>query len=151
MTTFEPKDPNYQTRVKASFDRQTAMHTLGISISKLQPGEIELTMPYRKDLTQQHGFIHGGVVSAGLDTACGYAAFSLMTADDSILTVEFKINFLSPASGDSIAFRGSVVKPGRTLTICDARAYAVIDAKEKLIATMTGTLMTMEEREGLHH
>ncbi len=74
---FEPQDPDYQTRVKASFDRQTAMHTLGIRIAKLEPGQIELTMPYRKDLTQQHGFIHGGIISTGLDSACGYAAFSL--------------------------------------------------------------------------
>lgn len=148
---FEPKDPDYQDRIKASFDRQTAMHTLSISIAKLEPGKIELTMPYRKDLAQQHGFVHGGVVSAGLDTACGYAAFSLMSADVAVLTVEFKINFLAPASGESIDFRGVVVKPGRTLTICEARAYAIKGSEEKLIATMTGTLMTMAEREGLHH
>lgn len=151
MSVFEAQDPDYQARVRASFDRQTAMHTLGISISKLAPGEIELTMPYRKDLTQQHGFVHGGVVSTGLDSACGYAAFSLMSAEFAILTVEFKVNFLSPASGDSLAFRGSVIKPGRTLTICDARAYGITGSKEKLIATMTATNMTIAEREGVRH
>ena len=148
---FEPQDTGYHARVKASFDRQTAMHTLGISVSKLEPGQIELTMPYRKDLTQQHGFIHGGIISTGLDSACGYAGFSLMSADTAVLTIEFKINFLAPAKGDLIAFRGRVVKPGRTVTVCEAAAYAITDSKEKLIATMTGTLMTLEERDGLHH
>src|SRR6201992_1059522 len=119
------------------------MGTLGISIERLIPGEIELAMPYNEAYTQQHGFVHAGIITAALDSACGYAAFSLMPADAEVLTVEFKTNLLAPAKGDRFVFRAEVIKPGRTLTICDARALALEGSKEKLIATMTGTLMAL--------
>jgi uncharacterized protein (TIGR00369 family) len=123
------------------------MQTLGIEIARLEPGEIELRMPYRPDYTQQHGFMHAGIIATALDSACGYAAFSLMPADAGVLTVEFKTNLLAPAKGDRFLFRAHVVKPGRTLTVCDARALALDDgAEERLVATMTGTLMALFDR-----
>jgi uncharacterized protein (TIGR00369 family) len=105
-------------------------------------------MDYSPDLTQQHGFIHAGIITAGLDSACGIAAFTLMPAATGILTVEFKTNLLAPARGERFAFRATVVKPGRTLTVCEARAYAAHDGGETLIATMSGTLMALAAREG---
>ena len=146
---FTPKDPNFDARVRASFARQKVMATLGITIKSLSPGEIKLEMPYSAELTQQHGFIHAGILSTALDSACGYAAFSLMPADVAVLTVEFKTNLLAPAGGERFFFRARVIKPGRTLTICDAQAFAFDGRAEKLIATMTGTLMAVQERGGI--
>lgn len=149
MAGFEPKDPDFRERVAASFRRQTVMQTLGIEIARLDAGEIELTMPFSQPFTQQHGFIHAGIVATALDSACGYAAFSLMPADAAVLTVEFKTNLLAPAKGVRFVFRGRVIKPGRTLTFCDANAFAVDAASERLIATMTGTLMAVFDRAGV--
>lgn len=146
---FEPRDPGYRKRVRDSFARQAAMQTLGMTIARLDPGEVELSMPYERALTQQHGFIHGGVVAAGLDTACGYAAFSLMSADAAVLTVEFKTNFLAPAKGQRFVFRAQVIKAGRTITVCDAQALALGEGAERVIATMTATLMAVYERPGI--
>ncbi|MGP0060667.1 MAG: PaaI family thioesterase [Beijerinckiaceae bacterium] len=149
---FQPKDPNFDARVRASFARQQTMQTLGIEIARLAPGEIDLTMPYRPAYTQQHGFLHAGIVATALDSACGYAAFSLMPADAAVLTVEFKINLVAPAKGERFVFRAHVVKPGRTLTLCDARAFALANGgDERLIATMTGTLMSLFDRDDLAH
>ena len=145
-TMFSPKDPDFDARVRASFARQRVMATLSITIKTLSPGEIELEMPYAAELTQQHGFIHAGILSTALDSACGYAAFSLMPADVAVLTVEFKTNLLAPAAGERFVFRARVIKPGRTLTICDAQAFAHDKDAERLIATMTGTLMAVPER-----
>jgi uncharacterized protein (TIGR00369 family) len=147
---FLPKDPNYDERVRSSFARQRVMQTLGVEIARLAPGEIELTMPYGLAYTQQHGFTHAGIITTALDSACGYAAFSLMPADAAVLTVEFKTNFIAPAKGERFVFRANVVKPGRTLTVCDARAFALgRSAEELLVATMTGTLMALFERAGV--
>jgi uncharacterized protein (TIGR00369 family) len=125
------------------------MATLGIEIADLKPGEIELRMPYAIAYTQQHGFVHAGIITTALDTACGYAAFSLMPDDAAVLTVEFKTNLVAPACGDYFLFRASVLKPGRTITVCDAQAFAAEEGKEKLVATMTGTLLF--DREGIAH
>ena len=146
MTRFEPKNPDYRAVATATFDRQSAMQSLGISIARLEPGEIDLAMPYSAALTQQNGFIHAGIITAALDTACGIAAFTLMPANSDVLTVEFKTNLLAPARGDRFLFRARVVKPGRTLTVCDAQAFAEHDGVENLIATMTGTLMALPRR-----
>jgi uncharacterized protein (TIGR00369 family) len=147
---FEPQDPGFRERVRASFARQTVMRTLGIEIEHLEPGELDLVMPYHSGYTQQHGFIHAGIVTTALDSACGYAAFSLMPADAAVLTVEFKTNLLAPAKGERFRFRGRVVKPGRTITVCEAQAFARgANAEEDLIATMTGTLMALFGRQGL--
>jgi len=151
MARFDPKDADFDARVRTSFARQTAMATLGIEISDLKVGEIELRMPYAAAYTQQHGFMHAGIITTALDTACGYAAFSLMPGDAAVLTVEFKTNLLAPAQGDYFLFRARVLKPGRTVTVCDAQAFGVEKGKEKLVATMTGTLMALFGREGVSH
>jgi uncharacterized protein (TIGR00369 family) len=148
--SFLPKDPNFADRVRANFARQSTMATLGVTIARLAPGEIELAMPYQPAYTQQHGFMHAGIVTTALDSACGYAAFSLMPAEAAVLTVEFKTNLLAPAKGERFLFRGRVVKPGRTLTVCEAQAVALAgNAEERLVATMTGTLMALFERQGI--
>ena len=151
MSRLIPKDTEFEARVRASFARQTAMATLGIEIVSVRAGEVELKMPYAADYTQQHGFIHAGIITTALDTACGYAAFSLMPDNAAVLTVEFKTNLLAPARGDYFLFRAHVVKPGRTITVCDAQAFAVDGGREKLVATMTGTLMALFDREGIAH
>ncbi|MDF0496937.1 PaaI family thioesterase [Bradyrhizobium yuanmingense] len=143
MTAFEPKNPGYRAAAIAMFDAQPAMRTLGIVIVRLAPGEVELAMLHAPAFTQQNGFIHAGIITAGLDNACGVAAFSLMPPEAGILTVEFKTTLLAPARGERFVFKAEVVKPGRTLTFCEAKAYSEHDGKTTLIATMTGTLMAM--------
>ena len=127
------------------------MKTLGIEIADLRAGEIELRMPHTQAYTQQHGFIHAGIIATALDSACGYAAFSLMPRDAAVLTVEFKTNLVAPAKGQYFLFRAHVVKPGRTITVCDAHAFAVDAGQEKLVATMTGTLMALFDRPDISH
>jgi uncharacterized protein (TIGR00369 family) len=149
--TFQAKDPHFADRVHASFSRQRAMQTLGVEIGRLAAGEIELTMPFAAAFTQQHGFVHAGIIATVLDSACGYAAFSLMPPEAAVLTVEFKTNLLAPAKGERFLFRAHVVKPGRTLTVCEGRAFALEDngqtgSQERLVATMTGTLMALYDR-----
>jgi uncharacterized protein (TIGR00369 family) len=146
---FQAQDPNFRERVLASFARQQVMATLGIEMVHLEPGEVRLTMPSNPAFTQQHGFMHAGIITTALDSACGYAAFSLMPADAAVLTVEFKTNLLAPAKGERFVFRAEVIKPGRTLTICEARALALEGSKEKLVATMTGTLMAVTGRQDI--
>ncbi len=147
-TLFDPADAE---RVRASFARQTAMATLGIELASVEKGAVELRMPYAAPFTQQHGFIHAGIISTALDSACGYAAFSTMSADAAVLTVEFKVNLLAPAKGDRFVFRARVLKPGRTLTVCEAQAFAYEGDRAKLIASMTGTLMAVYGRDGISH
>jgi uncharacterized protein (TIGR00369 family) len=149
---FQPQDVNFQQRVRSSFAQQRVMQTLGIEIVRLEPGKIELAMPYDPAYTQQHGFLHAGIVTTALDSACGYAAFSLMPADAEVLTVEFKTNLLAPAKGKRFLFRGSVVKPGRTLTVCEAQAVVSHgDTEPQLVATMIGTLMALFDRRDRVH
>jgi uncharacterized protein (TIGR00369 family) len=146
MPRFEPKNPNYRDAATATFAAQQAMRTLGISLARLEPGEVDLVMDYSTNFTQQNGFVHAGIITAGLDGACGIAAFTLMPPGADILTVEFKTNLLAPARGERFIFRGRVIKPGRTLTYCEARAFTEQDDRESLVATMTGTLMAMMPR-----
>jgi uncharacterized protein (TIGR00369 family) len=148
MPRFEPKNPDYRAIAIHTFEQQRAMKTLGISIARLEPSEVDLAMDYAAEFTQQHGFVHAGIITAGLDNACGIAAFTLMPAGAGILTVEFKVNLLAPARGERFVFRATVVKPGRTLTVCEARAYATQGGVETLIATMSGTLMALAARDG---
>lgn len=148
MPGFEPKNPDYLDIATATFEGQQAMRNLGISIATIAPGEVELSMPYSADWTQQNGFVHAGVITAGLDTACGIAAFTLMPAGCDVLTVEFKTNLLAPAKGERFSFRATVIKPGRTLTVCEGQAYAERDGAESLVATMTGTLMALPRKAG---
>lgn len=142
--------PDFEERVRASFARQQAMVTLGAELTVVTPGTIEIEMPYSEKLTQQHGFLHAGIVSTALDSACGYAAFSLMPENAAVLTIEFKVNLLAPGKGERFLFRGNVTKPGRTIVVADGQAYAFeADGEAKLIATMTGTMMTITGREGM--
>ncbi len=134
-----PADPNFAARVRASFARQKAMALIGATLTAVAPGAVEIALPFRDDLTQQKGFVHGGILGMIADTACGYAAFSLMPADCSLVTVEYKINILSPARGSLVA-RGAVLKPGRTLTVARAEVYA---RDGKHIASMQQTLMML--------
>ena len=140
---FEPKYPDYQAKVKKSFADQAVMKTIGASIEAIGAGEIEIEFPYQSSLTQQNGFIHAGIVSTVLDSACGYAAFSLMPEDTSVLTIEFKVNLLSPAKGDRFRGYGKVKKAGRTISVAEAELYAFSDQGKKLVATMVGTLMAI--------
>ena len=131
-------------RVRNSFDKQGAMHTLGASLGEVAPGSVSIWMSHRAELTQQHGYLHAGMVATALDSACGYAAFTLMPADAAVLTIEFKINLIAPAKGPRFRFDGVVTKAGRTISVVDGRALQVgADGVEKLIATMTATVMTL--------
>jgi uncharacterized protein (TIGR00369 family) len=148
---FEPKDPGYAERVRASFARQAAMRTIGASLEVVAPGRVVIALPWAEPLTQQHGFLHAGMVATALDSACGYAGFSLMPDDAAVLTIEYKINLLAPAQGERFRMEGVVVKPGRTVTVTEGRAYAVEGGREKLIATMNCTLMAVVGRAGIEH
>ncbi len=150
MATTIEASADYEERVRASFARQAALRTLKAELTLVTPGIIEIEMPFSPELTQQHGFLHAGVISTALDSACGYAAFSLMPPDASVLTIEFKVNLLAPGRGERFLFRGSVTKPGRTIIVADGQAYAFgPDGEARLIATMTGTMMTVTGREGI--
>ncbi len=146
MSAFQVQDPDYDARVRRNFANQQAMATLGVSLIHIEPGMLELQMPYDAKFSQQNGFLHAGAVSAVLDTACGLASYTLMPAQADILTVEFKINLLAPAKGQTFRFIGNVVKPGRTLIIAEGRAFASDGGREKLIATMSATMMTIQHR-----
>ena len=150
-TPFQAQDPNFEARVRDSFARQAAMGTLGAALAEVAPGRVVITLPWAAHLTQQHGFLHAGMVSTALDSACGYAGFSLMPADAAVLTIEFKINLLAPAKGQRFRMVGTVVKPGRTITVTEGRAYAIDEGREKLIATMGATLMTIVGRDDVKH
>jgi len=152
MTTqFEPANPDYRARVQHSFDLQQAMHTLGATLNAVEAGKAVIHMPYDQKLTQQHGFIHAGIISTILDSACGYAAFSLMPENAAVLTIEYKINLLSPAKGDWFEAIGVVKKPGRNVSVADGEIYAHSDDNRKLVASMVGTLMSIYDREGVEH
>lgn len=147
---LEPQTPDYAERVRESFRRQRVMELLGAQLVDVQPGRVTIRLPFRDDLTQQHGFLHAGVVTTIADSACGYAAFSLMPAEAAVLTVEYKVNLLAPARGTWFLAEGLVIKPGRTLTVCDGKVYAMGENGEnKLIATMSATMMTLLNRPGV--
>lgn len=145
MTNFETPEPNFAAKVRASFARQGLMTNIGASLISILPGEVEIEVAWREDLTQQQGFVHGAVIAAMVDTACGYAAFTLMPPDVEVVTVEFKINFVAPAVGDKIIARGRVTKAGKTLTVCAGDAFAVKEGKEKLVATLQATMMAVRK------
>lgn len=145
-STFEARNPDYADRVRASFGRQRIMSLLGAELTRIAPGSCEIRLPFREDLTQQHGYFHGGVAGTIADSAAGYAGFSLMPEDSSVLTVEFKLNLVAPADGDALVARGRVIKPGRTLFVCAADVMVCRDGGEILCATLLQTLMTMHGR-----
>jgi uncharacterized protein (TIGR00369 family) len=125
------------------------METIGAKLTVVLPGEVEIELPFRSDLTQHHGFVHAGIITSIVDTACGYAALSLMPASSEVLTVEYKVNFVAPAAGSRMIGRGRVTKPGRRLTVCAGDVFAVTDGKEKLVATMLATMMGVYDRADL--
>ncbi|HEX7054626.1 MAG TPA: PaaI family thioesterase [Burkholderiales bacterium] len=136
-----PADPRFAERVRDSFSRQKAMALIGARLTVVQPGRVEVELPFRDDLTQQKGFVHGGILGMIADSACGYAAFSLMPAGCSLVTVEYKINILSPARGSLVA-RGSVIRAGRTLTVARGEVYS---REGRHIAAMQQTLMMLAD------
>jgi uncharacterized protein (TIGR00369 family) len=137
-----PADPHFARRIRDSFGRQKAMVLIGARLATVEPGLVEIELAFRDDLTQQKGFIHGGIIGMIADSACGYAAFSLMPADSSLVTVEYKMNILAPARGALVA-RGEVVKAGRTLTVTRGQVYAEDGTP---VALMQQTLMMLAGR-----
>jgi len=138
---FQPQDPDFATRVRASFARQKAMDLIGARLTVVEAGYTEIVLAYRPELTQQRAYVHGGILGMIADSACGYAAYSLMPASASLVTVEYKINILAPATGDLLA-RGQVVRPGRTLTVTRGEVLA---ADGTHVATMQQTLMMLPD------
>lgn len=140
----------FRERIRNSFGRQAAMATIGAELTRVEQGSVEIELPFDEKLTQQHGFLHAGIISAALDAAGTYAAYSVIDPDASILTIEFKVNLMSPGRGERFLFRGEVTKPGTTIIVSDGRGYAISqDGPAKLIASMTGTMMVIRGREGI--
>jgi len=144
---YKVLDPNYELRVRESFARQAAMALIGATMTRVEPGRCEIELPVREELTQQHKFVHGGVVGMIADSAGGYSAFTLMPPGAGVLTVEFKINMLAPAKGERLIARGEVLKPGRTLSIVRADVWALEAGRETLVAAIQQTLMVMHGME----
>jgi uncharacterized protein (TIGR00369 family) len=142
----EPADPEFIARVRGSFARQAMMQTIGAVLETVAAGRAEISLPFRSDLTQQHGYLHAGVVATIADSACGYAAYSLMPADASVLTVEYKINLLAPAVGDRFIARATVIRPGRALTVVQADVFASVQGEERRTATMLATIIAVRDR-----
>ena len=140
----EAKDPHYERRVRESFALQGALTSIGAEMVSVEPGATEIHLRFHQDVTQQHGYVHGGVVTTIMDTACGYAAMSLVPADMEVLTVEFKANFVNPARGELFIARGRVKKAGRTLIVCEGEVVTPGPDGETLIAIMLATIMAVK-------
>jgi uncharacterized protein (TIGR00369 family) len=146
MPGFEPRNSAYEQRVQSSFDRQQVMKLLGAKLTRLAPGECDIELPFKAELTQQHGYFHGGIIGTIADSAGGYSAFTLMPEDSSVLTVEYKMNLLAPGDGELLIARGRVLKSGRTLVVSRVDVVVVKGGHETLCATLLETLMTMHGR-----
>jgi uncharacterized protein (TIGR00369 family) len=146
-TPWTPLVADYAARVRASFARQGAMKTLGAELAVVEPGYCAITLLPRAEVAQQHGYVHAGIVAAIVDSAGGYAGFSLFPEDASVLTVEFKLNLLAPAAGERLVAEGFVVKPGRTLAVTRGEVHAEHGGKRTLVALMQQTLMVMHGRK----
>lgn len=140
---FNPRDPQFADRVTRSFNEQAVMQTLNAALTRVEPGEVQIEIPYQQALTQQDGFLHAGISSTIMDSACGYAAFTLMPVEARVLTIEFKINLLAPASGETFRALGRVRKPGRSVFVAEGELYARRNGEDWLVATMAGTLMAI--------
>ncbi len=145
MPAFEVRNNDYANRIRQSFARQGFMATLGAKLTNVDAGMVEIQVAYRADLSQQHGFFHGGVIGTLADNAGGYASFTLMKATDSILTVEYKLNIMAPANGDLLISRGRVLRPGRRITVSQADVFVERQGVEHLCATMLGTFITLPD------
>jgi uncharacterized protein (TIGR00369 family) len=150
LSNVAPRDPAFQARIQASFDKQGLMMSLGARIVLVAPGMVEIDLPVSPAVSQQHGFVHAGALAAIADTAAGYAALSLMPQGVGVLTAEFKINLLAPAKGNRVLARARVIKAGRTLTLSQTEVFSVTTGQEKLVALLTATLMAVEGREGVN-
>jgi uncharacterized protein (TIGR00369 family) len=148
---FQPADAGFEARTRDSFARQPAMATIGATLAEVAPGRVVVALAHRPELCQQHGFVHAGMVATALDSACGYAGFTLMPADAGVLTIEFKVNLLSPAKGPAFRMEAEVTKAGRTISVVDGRAFQceADGSARKLIATMTATVMTVTGRDAV--
>ena len=136
-----PSDLEYESRVRASFARQQAMQLIGARLSRVEPGAVTIVLPYREDLTQQTGHIHAGIITAIADSACGYAAYTLMPAGSEVLSVEFKVNLLRPAAGEEFIAEAKVLKAGRTLTVTRCDVYSQVADEARMVATMLATMI----------
>jgi uncharacterized protein (TIGR00369 family) len=141
MPNFNTVDPEFESRIRTGFSRQMVMQTIGARMNRIRPGEVRIELPFSPALTQQHGYLHAGIVGIIVDSACGYAAYTLMPADSEVLTVEYKINFLAPAKGKTFVATGRVVKPGRTLTVCSGEVWAHTGSKRTFVAAMQATMI----------
>jgi uncharacterized protein (TIGR00369 family) len=144
--TLKPADPNFDARVRASFAKQPLMATIGAQVAEVSAGKVTLRLAFRADLTQQHGFLHAGTIASLADSACGYAALSLMPADAAVLSIEFKVNMLAPAKGDALIARAEVIRAGKTIMACRADVFSLTGKDEKLVAAMQGTMMVVRDR-----
>jgi uncharacterized protein (TIGR00369 family) len=147
VSGFTPRSARWEARCRESFAKQQAMATVGARIERVAPGEVDIAFDHAAALTQQHGFVHAGILTTVLDSACGYAAFTLMDDDSGVLSVEFKVNLLAPARGPRFVARARVVRPGRTVTVCTADLFAGDGGEETIVATMLGTMMAVRGRE----
>jgi uncharacterized protein (TIGR00369 family) len=146
MEEFKPKSIDYKQKVNDSFNRQKFMDLINADLIQVKPGYCEIQIPYDVNLTQQHGFFHAGIISTIADNAAGYASFSLMEENSSILTVEFKLNLIAPGEGEMLIGRANVLKSGRTLTICRSEVFIVKNGKEKLCAASQSTLIELKNK-----
>lgn len=143
---FQTPNPAFFSDVKADFEKQSVMNLIGAQLTKVDSGLIEISLPYRSDLTQQHGYLHAGIITAIADSACGYAAYTLMPANSEVLSVEFKVNLLRPAKGNKFVTTAEVLKPGRTLTVVRADVFGIDEGGEReLVATMLGTMICLKK------
>lgn len=143
MHDHQPRDPDFENRVRSSFAKQDVMKTLGASLTEVTPGQTVIKFCYDRALTQQNGYLHAGVVTTVVDSACGYAAYTLMPADSDVLTIEYKVNFMAPAKGKTFKAIGRVLRSGRTITVCSGDVVAVEGDQERVVATMLATMMTV--------
>ncbi len=141
MDEFQPRDQHFASRIHESFEQQKVMRLIGAKLGRVEPGLVEILLPFRDDLTQQNGFLHAGIITTIVDSACGYAAHSLMPAGADVLSVEFKVNMLRPARGDLFTADARVIKAGRTLTVVRGDVYAQTGDASKLVATMLATMI----------
>jgi uncharacterized protein (TIGR00369 family) len=145
---FEPRHPAFETRVRASFERQRLMATIGARLARVTPGAVEIEAPVKEGLSQQHGYVHAGVLTALMDSACGYSALSLLPPGMEVLSVEYKVNFLSPAVGERFVARGRVERPGKQITVCSGEIVALTGSEEKRVAVMLATMVAVETTAG---
>ncbi len=145
MEILPPPDPDFEARVAENFKQQGYLTTIGAHLTRVKPGLVEIQAPFDKRFTQQDGFLHAGAVTALVDTACGYAAYTLMPVGSRVLAVEFKVNFLRPAAGEIFLARGQVLKPGRTLTVCSGQVFAGPDDSARQVVAMQATMIRVPD------